>query len=28
MSSYLEYSGVAAHHKQAQQLIGTDEEKK
>ena len=28
MSSYLEYSGVAAHHKQAQQLIGTDAEKK
>jgi hypothetical protein len=28
MSSYLEYSGVAAHHKEAQQLIGTDETKK
>lgn len=28
MSSYLEYSGVASHHKEAQQLIGTDEQKK
>ena len=27
MSSYLEYSGVAAHHKEAQQMIGTDAEK-
>lgn len=27
MSSYLEYSGVAAHHKEAQQMIGTDDEK-
>jgi len=27
MSSYLEYSGVAAHHKQDQQLIGTPEQK-
>ena len=25
MSSYLEYSGVAANHKEAQQLIGADE---
>ena len=28
MSSYLEYSGVAAHHKEAQQMIGTEQEKK
>ena len=27
MSSYLEYSGVAAHHKEAQQQIGTTEAK-
>ena len=27
MSSYLEYSGVAAHHKEAQQQIGTQESK-
>ena len=27
MSSYLEYSGVAAHHKEAQQQIGTQETK-
>jgi hypothetical protein len=28
MSSYLEYSGVAAHHKEAQQMLGTAEDKK
>lgn len=28
MSSYLEYSGVAAHHKEAQQMIGSEAQKK